>query len=385
MNREAATVTDYVRGTAVLGFLAQSLFAPKLWLWGTRSFPALPVLGEGYEVDFDSGWLLYSAPLALILFVTTIAMLPHWSRAFPARLWLAVIAVYCLLDLTCLQPWVWFYALIIAGVQIRAVAGEITAIRTLRWVVIAVYVWGGFNKLTPYYAEDNWPWLAEAFGWLKPLGAYPALGYASAVFEALLGLALAWPRSRRAARWVVLAFHLFVVAALSPLGLHWNTVVIPWNLALAAIVFLLFSDREPLRVQRHTASILLVAATGVLPVLNIVGYWPHNLSWQLYSNTQPEGTFLGRGVTDDSHALYPAFRSDASGDDQKLFFDEWAMTDLGVPPYAGSRAFRRLGRHLCRVTSPSDSSGLYLLTVDRWDRTRERFDWIPCAELQNEK
>lgn len=361
-----------------LACAAQIALSLPLWAFGSN-FPKVPVWGAAklMLIDVAGSWG------ALAMLGCAVGLIARPADRVPAWLWIGVLTLYVLRDLNCLQPWVWFYALLLLGAGVRQGSDETAALNTLRWIVVAVYVWSGFNKITPYFAEDNWAWLTGAFSWTKPLGQIPALGYAAAVGEALLGLALAWPPGRRYARWAAVLFHGCLILVLSPWSLNWNTVVIPWNAALAALVWVLFADDQPLMLPRHTAAIVLTALASIMPAFNLLERWPDNLSWKLYANTQCEGTFAAQGAMDSS-ALEYVWQTYGEPNEGKIFFDDWATRSLGVPPYPSPDAYRRIGRFLCTELRTDEQSGLYLLRVDRWNRARERFEFQTCDDLQKQ-
>ncbi|MBL7797450.1 MAG: hypothetical protein JNJ90_13225, partial [Saprospiraceae bacterium] len=231
----SGTISAIVR-LLVLAMLAHIALSWPLWFsGGGRTFPLLPVFGPA-QAPTASLWDTVQLGICLLtLFVA--GVFP--AKKYTAWLVLAVLIWMIAQDLNRLQPWSYFYLLVLGIVAVAGSDGRL-ATRGLQWLLAAVYAWGGFNKITPYFAEDNFPWFCEAFTWTQPLGAYPALGYAVALAELLLAPGLLWGKSRPVFRWLAIGFHAFIILALSPLGLDWNLVVIPWNVAMAGMVWVLF-------------------------------------------------------------------------------------------------------------------------------------------------
>jgi hypothetical protein len=196
-----------------------------------------------------------------------------------------------------------------------------------------------------------------------------------ALLEAAMGPGLLWPRVRPFFRWLVVAFHALVV--LSLWKLQWNLVVIPWNLTMAVLVWLVFAGREAPVWPRRIGAAGLVMLAGLMPVLNIFHAWPEALSWKMYSNTQPEMTIYTHGgpPCPELSGLWPRLAFDRG---TKMTVDDWAIDRMGVPPVAGDWIFLPLGRYICRCAAPADSAGIYILNVERWDRGAERLEKIPC-------
>jgi len=381
--------------------LAQIALSWPLWFsGGGRTFPLLPLWGHA-QVPTASVWdsLQIGACLSALAF----------AGIYPAKKYtiasiLAVLVWMIAQDLNRLQPWSYFYLLALGLVAIAGNDGRL-AERGLQVLLAAVYAWSGFNKLTPWFAEDNFPWFCDAFAWTRPLGAYPSLGYIVAAAELLLAPGLLWQKTRPVFRWAAIGFHLFIALALSPLGLDWNAVVIPWNVAMAGMVWVLFAegnnaaDITPrLRVAAvknlrhlvlpHRAPTPKTIATGaiftlawIMPALNIWHCWDESLSWKMYSNTQTEAVFfLGNGPF--CPEIQPVWEKYAYDGGRKLLFDDWALDNLHVPAYNSRDAHQRLAHYLCPCTTTDpEQSGLWSLRVKRWDRSTEHWEKMPCEAL----
>lgn len=365
-----------------IALAAQISLSWPLWhTAGGRTFPELPLPGfQFYPAPALEG--IQTGLLLLALLATALFPQKTWFRGGLACLVLWLVAR----DLNRLQPWTYFY-LAAFGLLFAAGNDARTGKRYLQWLVAAVYAWGGFNKITPYFAIDNFPWFCEAFKWTKYFGAFPAAGYAVAAGEMLLGPGLLLEKTRPVFRWLTVLFHLFIALALSPLGLDWNTVVIPWNFAMAGMVWVLFRTnpesgmytwRQNSLVRTALATTLLALA-WVLPALNIFHHWDEALSWKMYSNTQTEASFYSKNGAPCAQVV-EAWRQFSYDHGTKMLFDDWAMADIHVPAYNSRRAHLQLARYLCACQeSPGQPAGLLLVEVDRWNRSAEREVAIPCT------
>jgi hypothetical protein len=292
---------------------------------------------------------------------------------------LSALLLMFLLDQNTGQPWVWFYFLMLAGLLLARYEPDSGADFALQAILVSVYFWGGVSKITPYFAEDNFSWFCAAFGWMAPLGKISALGYCFAVAEALFAVGLLYPPTRKLTRISVIFFHMAICLMLSPLGLNWNWVVIPWNLAMAGMVWVLFSDQTPFHWIKKPLMWALVAIAWIGPALNLVGAWPDAFSWKLYSNTQSEATFYNPAATAPCTPLGAIWDKKAFEEHQYLLLDEWSYDALNTPIHASSGVFFALGKKLCACDNVPDSAGLYILRVQPWNRAAERMDFYPCS------
>lgn len=372
---------------AALALLAGMFCSWPLWDVQVRAFgfPVLPLIESWGPV---SGGVARWMAVFMTLLLGVVVFFP--LRRMLIGCVIAFLALLCILDLNRLQPWVWLYLLVF----VLAFFDSDDA--SYRYLLAAVYFWSGFHKLTPYFAEDNFQWFCSAFPSTEPLGHYPILGYAIALLEMSFAFGLLWSRTRRWIKWVVISFHTVILLALSPLGYNWNLVVVPWNLAIMALVWV--QSRPPAQSDQKVAPLnarfqgfhasglpgylVLLLACGA-PALNIAGLWPHPLSWQLYTNTQPEGTFYVQGqATFRTRPAAEVWNHFTSPDDStRLYLDDWAMRSLQVPLFPSERTFRQTAKYLCGCLQQPDSTGLYILRVNRWDRSAEQVVKIPCPEL----
>ncbi len=366
-----------------LALLAHIVLSWALWFPGaSRSVPLAPVFdGLFPEHTFLNG-----------LQLVALALLTGFVFAFPKKKiagtgLIALLVWLVLQDANRLQPWLYFYLLSL-GLIVAGNNRSSYTIWGLRLILTAVYAWGGFNKLTPFFAEDNFPWFCEAFVWTKPLGQFPVLGYAVAAVELGFAPGLLWVRSRRIFRWLVVGFHLFIALALSPLGLNWNTIVIPWNLAMAGMVWLLFDPKISVAVGQKfefsrsgIITAVLLALAWIFPALNIFHLWDEGLSWKMYSNTQTEASFYANQPIDCG---YTGLNLTALTYDQgqKILLDDWTIAELHVPAYNNRRTHQQLARYLCNCIPNPDSAGLLILAVDRWDYRARHWEEIPCNLLK---
>lgn len=367
------SAADWPARLLALGLLCQLWLSAPLWGLAKAQcpFPALP-LAPGLDELGSGAWqgaVLAAMAMAVVFFPRAKALLGA------LLVWLAWLIVQ---DLDRLQPWTYFYGL--TGLLLLAPTDESGQKNALRWLVIAVYAWSGFNKLTPWYAEDNFPWLCEAFDFLAPLGKFPAAGYASATLEIALAGGLFWPRSRRACRWAAVFFHGYIIVTL--IALDWNAVVIPWNLAVLGLVWVIFQDKTPLHFPKNNLQRVVLSLSWLLPFFNLSAGRFETLSWKMYSNTQPEATFFAPpGSLQCNPAMAAAWEKFAFDNNGKILLDDWAFAANKTPMYSSVQTFRQAGRWFCACTSQPDSAGLLILRVGRWRKSKQQLDTLTCREL----
>jgi hypothetical protein len=227
--------------------LACLAFSGKLWL-SARLYPLVPVLG----VVPPFPWPLDLFVLALLvgLLVGLVARPLSWPLAA------AVVGLFALLfaqDQSRLWPSFYqFFLLLLLLLAHRPGGGEPAAARTLhgmRFVLAAVYFWGGVQKLTPHFFREEFPWFIRPLTDLLPfeVPGLPVLGMAAAVGEALVGIGLLTRRFRGLALGEALLMHAVILVCIGPLRGDWNDSAWIWSQSSAVLVWLLFRGAAPFR------------------------------------------------------------------------------------------------------------------------------------------
>jgi hypothetical protein len=342
--------------------LACLAFSGKLWL-SARLYPLVPVLG----VVPPFPWPLDLFVLALLvgLLVGLVTRPLSWPLAA------AVVGLFALLfaqDQSRLWPSFYqFFLLLLLLLAHRPGGGEPAAARTLhgmRFVLAAVYFWGGVQKLTPHFFREEFPWFVRPLTDLLPgpVPWLPVLGLAAAVGEALLGIGLLTRRFRRIALGEALLMHAVILVCIGPLRGDWNDSAWIWSLATAGLAWLLFRAAEPFRLATmfaasraaNVAPAVVVVLAGILPVLDNFNRWDSALSFNVYTgNTRvghvvmPPGSAARLPREIAAHAL-------SVGEMEVLDLNAWAMQEFNAGTYPADRVFRALLADICgRLGEPT--------------------------------
>src|SRR5690606_16809404 len=144
-------------------------------------------------------------------------------------------------------------------------------------------------------------------------------------------------------------------AMIGPFGHSWNSVVWPWNVVMALLVILLFvktpdvSWRNIIWVKGSVYHKIVLAAFGILPLLNFFNMWDSYLSWSLYSGNTNSAVITVDAPTAETMPDYVQglMHKDQAGDGL-LSPSEWAFDELNVPAYPEARIFRSVAQDICK-------------------------------------
>jgi len=375
----------YIQKAISICLLLQMLLSFKLWWPQGRIFPLIPAF-DFLPISF-SGNLAY-LPASLFALLLLLGIFFSGNRVLLiATLILATVLV--LEDINRLQ--VWFYQLtsmLVLLFMAWRIEKEVI-VSNLQMILIFIYFWSGFNKLSVYYMEDTFPWLMEVFPFLSKLGDNQLLAIGSALVEIVIAIGLLFTLTRKWAIGLAYLLHLFILMVLGPLGYDWNQVVWPWNICQMVFLYLLFHQSPQLdwinTVKKAPFTLGVIFLFGLMPALNLIHKWPDQLSFKMYSGTYSEGVIYAEaidGICFLQHQDMHQGRSPVGKPEVSLILDDWALSELGVTPFVNERFYYRLGLRYCACFEDPTTAGIWILTVDRWDRTKESYNRLSCKELE---
>lgn len=363
----------------------QLLLTKTLWST-THDFLPLAPFFDALPLDVLSPILPFIYGL-ILLSLLLITLFP--KRYFLIDLFLVLAGLMVLQDLNRLQ--VWFYHLSTLLLLLRWSEQREAVGQMVQFVVIALYFWSGLHKLNSYFIEDTFPWFFEAAGPLAFLGSYKSLAIVTALLESAIGVALFFAKSRKVGIFLGIIFHLLVLLLLGPLGHNWNEVVWPWNICMMSLLYLLFahssanstiSINKMLRTQPILALPFLLFA--IFPSLNAFGYYDEQLSFKMYSGTNPEAIFY---IDERDDTCFPKAEFIIGGFDEqttattRFLLDELAFAQLKTAPYASERTFKSMAKKYCTCLQYPQSGGLEILMVNPWRKDEEVIKRFSCDEL----
>jgi hypothetical protein len=163
---------------------------------------------------------------------------------------------------------------------------------------------------------------------------------------------------------------------LGPLGHNVNLVVWPWNIAMVALLLVLFGSKPcaalppTLRELRRSGSgMLVVGLFGLLPALSYLGWWDSYFSFSLYSaNLSRADLYVTQSFRDrlpSQLRIYvdpvenfnPAFQL-------PFVFQHprWAAADLGTPELPEPRGYAVMFQHIAAFATNDEDCRMIVET-----------------------
>ncbi|HEY4921041.1 MAG TPA: hypothetical protein VII40_13125, partial [Xanthobacteraceae bacterium] len=316
----AASSLFWLKTIVILAFCLGLAMSPHLWI-GPRSYPLAPVFDFLPPAVHPVDDVLFAVLFAL---AGAILVAPRPQKFMGA--FLAVIVIFCLLDQTRWQPWVFLYGFLLATLALFSwdsedAAGRNRALDIARLIMAGTYLFSGLQKINQNFMQNDFPWIVSPVTDLLPAAAPELhwLGTAAPFIQVAFALGLLTRRFRRISLIVAVAMHVFILAMFGPLGLNWNNIIWPWTAAMAVIDILLFNTKQEFSWRDivwsgphpcHAA--ILVVFIG-LPLLSFVNAWDSYLSAALYSGNLTEAQIYtndrGRDSLPETFKAYLAHTS----------------------------------------------------------------------------
>ena len=332
-------------------------FSWKLWL-SSRLYPLVPLFGliPAFPFPLDYFFLAFLSSLLLALIFQ-----PRSKRL--VGLIVAVFALLFLQDQSRVWPSFYeFFFLFLLLLTYRRDGGEDEAHRILsgmRFIIAAVYFWGGVQKLNPYFFNEEFPWFLRPLTDLIPFKVpfLPVLGVFAAVFEVLFGIGLLTKRFRTVALYDALLMHLLILFCIGPIRNDWNDSAWIWGQSMAMQVWVLFYKAPPFEFQKmfKAPRVYLIPQTlaivfiGILPLFNNLNRWDSALSFNVYTGNVNHARIR---MHSDAARRLPAtlspFITERDGE-ALLNLNAWTMHEFNANPYPEKRIFKAVLDQICSL------------------------------------
>ncbi len=154
---------------------------------------------------------------------------------------------------------------------------------------------------------------------------------------------------------MLIGMHLFILWLIGPMGLHYNKIVWPWNIAMIIYLYFLFIKNEKTAAQNfallNVGIKIILLCWSILPALNFIGLWDNYLSWNIYSSTLPNMAICIKDSTTSKQFHFYLNKKDSlniCNGNALLNIQNWAMKEMNVPPYPEERVYKKIEEHWTR-------------------------------------
>jgi hypothetical protein len=362
---EPAQRLTLLRVVVAIALICALLLSWRLWI-SSRLFPSAPLFSLP-KIPFPIDYICLAALIALMVSVAV-----RSNARYLLSFEILSAGLLCF-DQMRWQPWFYQYFFLIAGLTVYAWRKPNPRVKTAilnssAIIVLSTYFWSGVQKLNAAFLKESWPDFSNRFFHLllRARSTPSLLGLNVPLLEISIAAGLLSRRFRNLAVILAIIAHLIILLFLFASGE--NTVVWPWNVAMAMFVAILFWQNKDLNVRKlfapkHPFHALVLILFVIMPAFNLVDLWDSYLSFALYSgNSHRAVIYVSQSVSDQ---LPVSIRPYTWLQTEPNFLDinRWSYGELNVPVYPEPRVFRQVTRNVCALAGNSPDIKLVL-----WDQ-----------------
>lgn len=316
------------------------LFSYKLW-HTDRLYPLVP--------PFD---FLENIPNYIHLGLFWVAIIGIFFVAFDQKnklliaITLMVEFCSCLLDQNRWQPYEYQYLITLLFLLCYQRNSK-QFLNYFSFLIAIIYVHSGLHKFTGAFLFTVWEnmILQRFFGFEK--GSIDSLfvhysGLSLGFLEFFAALGLLFSKYRKLAALLLIGMHLFILCLISPIGLNYNSIVWPWNIAMILFLYILFCGEK----ESYISWVNLLAGfnkfhflyLGILPIFCFFGWYDNFLSFNLYSGTSKRLEICIKNK--EKATKYASFLSHESwfcNSNTVLKVNDWSLKEMNIVTYPEDR------------------------------------------------
>lgn len=320
------------------------LFSYNLW-HSNRLFPLVPPFDFLENVPNFIHLTLFYLALAGI---AVVGIFPKQKTILAVTIVIEIAS--CLLDQNRWQPWEYQY-LLTYSFYFFYHKNHKQFLTYFSFLLIVIYLNSGLHKLTGGFLYTVWEkmMLIEFFGFehnqIKNLYIhYAGLILGIVEFMAALGCLIA--KNKKIFALLLVGMHIFILALITPIGINYNSIVWPWNVAMILFILIAFynaTSRISYKDLVEGYNKIYFLLLGVLPFFCFVGLYDNFLAFNLYSGTTKHFSIC----VDEkkvSQAYRPYFSNNIKicGEYRTISGNNWALKEMNIVIYPEERFYKGL-------------------------------------------
>jgi hypothetical protein len=333
----------------------------KLWL-SDRLFPVVPVFN----------FLFVPSAVHLVLFILSLAaLLALFVYPTKPTIQVGIIIIEllsCLLDQNRWQPWEFqFFFLLLVIIINRRKEKDIFSL--FGFILASTYFYSGLSKLNPVFIHSVWhdTILTGLLHLNYNLSYQPLIyhaGYLLGVIEIILSIGLFFQRTKRITCISLIIMHLLILLMFGPWGINYDAVIWPWNVGLIIFISILILNNPGFTISSQSlikgSNKLIVLVFGILPLLNLFGYWEYFFSSGLFSCRPPDMyIYVKRDASNktlEDFSMKEQPLECINNNTYVIYTRDWAFREMLAPENPEIRIYKEIKKQLLKRYPKLDAS-----------------------------
>ena len=262
-----------------------------------------------------------------------------------------------------------------------------SSLSVVQIIIVSMFFFGGVFKLNPFFLDQFSP---DVFPSLTNYSASIIKVCVACIpyIEIIAAVLLLFKHTKKHAAKVLMVTMFAIIIFLSPLGVSWNVVVLPWDIAIVLLLYFLFIknsfDILPITKILHKNYILVpvVLLVVVTPLLYFFGAWDAYISFALYTNnvnrayiiTTPQDLHT---VSKNFQPLFTPYKNNIMINTQR-----WSFNELNVPTYPQERIFLKVFNDFCMYSPLAQDNVKLLIQYQKpFFKKASRDNMLSCADI----
>lgn len=335
----------YLMKVIAFFWLIAKIWSYKMWI-AERVYPVIP------PVDIFKGApdFLHQSLLGGSLVILLAILCLKINRWLLITLLIAEI-MSCSLDVVRWQPWEYMYLCFLLLFIINFYKPK-NILLLSHLFLVSIYLFSGLHKMNRDFLSSVWlnmvlvDFLGLSMEFIVKYKLF-FVGLLIPVSEIILAVLLLISKSKRKISYGLMVMHLGVLAFIGPLGLKYNSVVWPWNLAMIGILIIVYSKPfEPANKNSIVLNFPWLALWWVMPVFSFFGSWYQYFSFNLYSG---KGNQMYICVSKETKELKPYFEpanNTLCKGKEWISLQNWALKEIKSVPIPETEIYTELAAYL---------------------------------------
>jgi len=326
-------------------WLLAKIWSYKTWI-AERVYPVIPPIDILKNVpNFSHQFLLGFSLLALLAIL-----------CFKINRWVLIALfiseiISCSLDTIRWQPWEYMYLCFLLMVIINFYKPK-NIVRLSHLFLVSIYFFSGLHKLNRDFLSSVWlnmvlvDFLGLSMEFILKYKLF-FIGLLIPITEVILAILLLVSKSKRKISYFLIAMHVSVLILIGPLGLKYNAVIWPWNLAMIFIIIITYAKPFELSYRNNIVpNLYWLVLWFVMPVFSLFGRWYQYFSFNLYSG---KGDQVYMCISEKEQELAPYFESQKSAlckEQACVNLQNWALEEVKSAPIPEAEIYRKIRNYM---------------------------------------
>ncbi|WP_288244397.1 hypothetical protein [uncultured Chryseobacterium sp.] len=166
------------------------------------------------------------------------------------------------------------------------------------------------------------------------------------IIEVALAILLLISKSKKVISYLLIMMHFGILIFIGPLGVKYNSVVWPWNLAMIFILIIVYSKPVEFSKKIVLSNLYWMILWFVMPVLSLFGSWYQYFSFNLYSG---KGDQMYICILGNEKELQPYFEPQDSvfcKGKAGVNLQNWALKEIKSAPIPETQIYEKIAAYL---------------------------------------